>query len=248
MLQIHEIASPQCFITSRGLPFSMVCNYSLSFECQVWLRLLNHKVLCTGVQLSQTVGTDWAYSTQCTRWNCVHCKPCNPSLMNWYGSTSTAPCSRDLSQLLSSSFFFYVYLSLGDGVIGLLCRYRKHFLLSALWAASSSHAHQLAKVKYSFRNRLWISFWFTAEVMWGLWCQEEGYSPVPPCCRDWGELPPATGFLLPHDKLYWRFDNTKSIIRIGPAPSLCQHNRCGSSHNVNKGYVLLQRKRGQNTI
>lgn len=106
MLQIHEIASPQCFITSRGLPFSMVCNYSLSFECQVWLRLLNHKVLCTGVQLSQTVGTDWAYSTQCTWWNCVHCKPCNPSLMNWYGSTSTAPCSRDLSQLLSSSFFF----------------------------------------------------------------------------------------------------------------------------------------------
>lgn len=33
-----------------------------------------------------------------------------------------------------------------------------------------------------------------------------------------------------------------------PAPSFCQLNRCGSSHNVNKGYVLLQRKRGQNTI
>lgn len=28
-------------------------------------------------------------------------------------------------------------------------------------------------------------------------------------------LPLATGFLLPHDKLCWRLDNTKSIIRIG---------------------------------
>lgn len=86
------------------------------------------------------------------------------------------------------------------------------------------------------------------------WCEDFGARSggivlfLPPCCRDWGKLPLATGFLLPHDKLCWRFDIAKYIIWIGPAPSLCQCNRCDSSHNVNKGYVLLKRKRGQNTI
>lgn len=144
--------------------------------------------------------------------------------------------------------FLCVYLSLGDKFTELQHRYRGHCLLNVLWAASSSCVQKLVKVRYSSRNGALISLVHFIDGMRTLMIGE-GTQPSPHTIfQELGNFPLATGFLLLHDKLCRRFDNTKSIIRIGPARSLCQCNRCGSSHNVNKGYVLLQRKRGQNTI
>lgn len=110
-------------------------------------------------------GAHRACGTQCTQWVAGRCytKTCYSGV----GPHHSLLYSVDLSQVVSPSFYLLVSWR---QLCRAFCRYRGHFLLSALSTASSSRAHPEIRLEY---------LWCNLEVALGL--------IPPPYCKT-GEL------------------------------------------------------------